>query len=127
MCLTVDVCNSPTGAAFLFVLPLLVWQLADDNRWRALITSSRCKMNSYPASSRGIFTVGREAGNRGGGGRGGGGGRQNAPLLGFKWSSSPLSISLTHAPECAHTSTQARALRAALHFTFMGQKTGALI
>ncbi len=51
VCLTVDVCNSPTGAAFLFVLPLLFWQLADDNRWWALITSSQRKMNSYPASS----------------------------------------------------------------------------
>lgn len=37
MFLTVDVCNSSAGAAFLFVLPLLVWQLADDNRWWALL------------------------------------------------------------------------------------------
>lgn len=59
MRLSVDVCSSsPTAAASL--LALLFWQLADDNRWRALITSSQREMNSYPASSRGIFTVGRD-------------------------------------------------------------------
>lgn len=59
MRLSVDVCSSsPTAAASL--LAPLSWQLADDNRWRALITSSQREMNSYPASSRGIFTVGRD-------------------------------------------------------------------
>lgn len=43
----------------LSALALPVWQLADDNRWRALITSSQRKMNSYPASSRAVFTARR--------------------------------------------------------------------
>lgn len=59
MCPTVDVCNS---LQLLLPHPSLCCRrcsgsLLDDNRWRALITSSQRKMNSYPASSRGIFTV----------------------------------------------------------------------
>lgn len=59
-----DVCRSAAAAASLSALPLplLFWQLADDNRWWALITSSQRKMNSYPASSAGVFSV-REAGS----------------------------------------------------------------
>lgn len=49
----VDVCNSPAAATSVFVLPLPVWQLTDDNRWRALITSSQCNVKSYPAFSQG--------------------------------------------------------------------------
>ena len=52
-----------------FVPPPLVWQRADDNRWRALITSSQHKTNSYPASSGGVSTAGKK--RRDGGGRGG--------------------------------------------------------
>lgn len=89
MCLTVDVCSSPTGAAaslFVLPLPLPFWQLADDNRWQALTTSSQRKMNSYPASSGGISPSGR-----------GRTGRQaeNAPLLLFKQTPPPSFIHLS--------------------------------
>lgn len=58
---THDACRSAAAAASLPApLPLRFWQLADDNRWWVLITSSQRKMNSYPASSRAVFAV-REA------------------------------------------------------------------
>lgn len=130
MCLTVDVCSSPTGAAFLFVLPLLVWQLADDNRWCTLITSSHHKMNSYPASSRGIFAVGRGRHR----GKEEEKDREAFTKNFLHWASSRppsrlIHLSDTYTKLCtnAHTSTQVQGLRAVLGFTFMGQKTGVLI
>lgn len=62
-----DVCRFAAAAASLSAAPpppplLLFWQLADDNRWGALITSSQRKMNSYPASSPAAFSI-REAGS----------------------------------------------------------------
>lgn len=110
MCLTVDVCSSPAGAASLFVLPLLLWQLADDNRWWALITSSQHKMNSYPAPSRGVFTVGeRQAAEERDG--------EAVTEMLLCWVLSralpPLSISLTHAHSRIqmHTHAHTRAHR----------------
>lgn len=130
MCLT-DVCSSPTGATFLFVLLLVVWQLADDNRWRALITSSQRKMNSYPASSRGVFTRrrGRQAT--------GGSRRKNEALTDiyifflcriFFCNHNSLS-SLIHLPDMEHHTYAhtGRVFMSHTSFHFMGQKTRELI
>lgn len=90
-------------------------------------------MNSYPASSRGIFTVGRDRHN----------GeeeeeeekdREAFNKMFLHWASSrtpfrPIHLSDTYTKLCtnANTNTQAQGLGAVLRFTFMGQKTGVLI
>lgn len=136
MRLFVDVCSgSQTAAASL--LALLFWQLADDNRWRALITSSQRGMNSYPVSSQGIFTVRRDRREKDRKAAA----AESVPLLYiyifFQSRAHPTPLPPNWLPHsCTHThphqkkkkkKTQARALRAAPHSTFMGQKTVALI
>ena len=108
-------------APSLRVSPRRVWQLADDNRWRELITSSWHKTNPYPGASTRPF---RRRGDAGGRRRRRRRKQPKGSSAGLGFFISPSQPPPIHLPDAY---AKPRRIRAAPRFTFAGQRAGVLI